>query len=983
MHRLTNISLSNIRRFGENVNIPIQQGATIFLAPNGTGKTSLFEAIELALTGKVNRLTESSLNAMIREGERKAFVNLEFDKGLFCNVSLDIGQMPFVTGNHNELFNSQVFENLPYLLRLTHLLDQQNSNWLVQFKGDKAGSQLEHLAIGREAIKADSVMTSAKRASTERIQSALRAYESIAKTYSDWNTLLEKKRSTKLIKNEKLIPLNELLDKLNDIAITNTNIEAETIVEISNIISLGAKVREALRNLEESLNLKLNKLIILDGNIDVINSLKNNHKSTTTSLDLLTKEISSIHEEITIQQKSVISELDTVAKLQEELYLKEERKRQFDLNQTTAKENEILSETLKSKSRELLKLRNELSDLVLKITSSKSTHNKRMILESQSLDLDKKFTILNNKRNAFSTWAELIKNTNDISKELDVQKKITIKLIKEKSFLTEALENQQSLLTEIRNAFNSIISSQDNIREAVILISSNLSDDFSFCPVCSTEFESKELKKRINNSISRIDPNIVSIKDSIKKAEGLVDTLSNDERLKQSQIDKSVSLENLMRASIERYNSEINTSVVQSFPNCASLDMALELIEFESKNLESEKEVLENEKKQLTSNDGIQVITAMELQSQKIDLGIKSLEVEISDIKNRIDYNSKGIESFKALNIEEDVISKASIDTLKNKIQALKNSVEKTKSVNNISQQKLNSLINEIGARNKELSLLDIQIKTIRTAWDELKLYEIDESKRLTEVAKVRNLISDIFKVNEELTHIAGELHSWKENEKYFEVEKEIVQILAGKAESDYSQELFKMQQKAFETLESLRAKNNILQTFGDKLSKELNFIHEKVKSINPYWQKLLKRIVVDPRFYETELNSFSKSRKQHATINVNLHGESTMVRNIASEAQLTDLQLTFMMSMATRYQWSSWKGLLLDDPIQHHDLVHASGVFDLLRDYIIDFDYQLIMATHDESQARYFMRKLVNDGVPAKLCILKPTKQGVDVYQE
>ncbi|WP_199269901.1 hypothetical protein [Algibacter sp. L1A34] len=47
-------------------------------------------------------------------------------------------------------------------------------------------------------------------------------------------------------------------------------------------------------------------------------------------------------------------------------------------------------------------------------------------------------------------------------------------------------------------------------------------------------------------------------------------------------------------------------------------------------------------------------------------------------------------------------------------------------------------------------------------------------------------------------------------------------------------------------------------------------------------------------------------------------------VNQIASEAQLTDLQLTFMLAMAKQHHWTPWRALLLDDPTQHHDLVHA-----------------------------------------------------------
>lgn len=69
---------------------------------------------------------------------------------------------------------------------------------------------------------------------------------------------------------------------------------------------------------------------------------------------------------------------------------------------------------------------------------------------------------------------------------------------------------------------------------------------------------------------------------------------------------------------------------------------------------------------------------------------------------------------------------------------------------------------------------------------------------------------------------------------------------------------------------------------------------------------------------------------------------------------------------------------MLLDEPTQHHDLVHASSVFDVLRDYIVDHGYQVVIASHDALQARYFMRKLQNDGIEARIWSLYPTSDGV-----
>jgi ABC-type lipoprotein export system ATPase subunit len=61
--------------------------------------------------------------------------------------------------------------------------------------------------------------------------------------------------------------------------------------------------------------------------------------------------------------------------------------------------------------------------------------------------------------------------------------------------------------------------------------------------------------------------------------------------------------------------------------------------------------------------------------------------------------------------------------------------------------------------------------------------------------------------------------------------------------------------------------------------------------------------------------------------------------------------------------------------------LVHASAVFDLLRDYIADYSFQVVIATHDALQARFFMRKLENDGIASRLWTLKPTDAGVNAF--
>lgn len=146
------------------------------------------------------------------------------------------------------------------------------------------------------------------------------------------------------------------------------------------------------------------------------------------------------------------------------------------------------------------------------------------------------------------------------------------------------------------------------------------------------------------------------------------------------------------------------------------------------------------------------------------------------------------------------------------------------------------------------------------------------------------------------------------------------------------------------------------MDLFLEKVKSESEQVHEQLNSINIPWKGLLKRIVINPLISTAPLLSNTSSRnKLIARTSAIINEQNIDIAKIASEAQLTDLQLTLMLAMANKYQWTPWKALLLDDPTQHHDLVHASSVFDVLRDYIIDLDYQVLMSTHDSIQAKFF----------------------------
>jgi DNA repair exonuclease SbcCD ATPase subunit len=91
------------------------------------------------------------------------------------------------------------------------------------------------------------------------------------------------------------------------------------------------------------------------------------------------------------------------------------------------------------------------------------------------------------------------------------------------------------------------------------------------------------------------------------------------------------------------------------------------------------------------------------------------------------------------------------------------------------------------------------------------------------------------------------------------------------------------------------------------------------------------------------------------------------------SEGQLSALSVSALLAASTTFKWSKWRALLMDDPLQHNDVIHASAFVDLLRQLVTRLGYQIILSTHDTTEATFLLRKCESAGVPFKLCELYP----------
>ncbi len=95
------------------------------------------------------------------------------------------------------------------------------------------------------------------------------------------------------------------------------------------------------------------------------------------------------------------------------------------------------------------------------------------------------------------------------------------------------------------------------------------------------------------------------------------------------------------------------------------------------------------------------------------------------------------------------------------------------------------------------------------------------------------------------------------------------------------------------------------------------------------------------------------------------------------SEGQLSAQSVSALFAASTTFRWSRWPALLLDDPLQHNDVIHGAAFIDLVRRLVEKLNYQVLLSTHDSDEAEFIARKCEGSGIPFRLCQLK--RSGVD----
>jgi DNA repair exonuclease SbcCD ATPase subunit len=99
----------------------------------------------------------------------------------------------------------------------------------------------------------------------------------------------------------------------------------------------------------------------------------------------------------------------------------------------------------------------------------------------------------------------------------------------------------------------------------------------------------------------------------------------------------------------------------------------------------------------------------------------------------------------------------------------------------------------------------------------------------------------------------------------------------------------------------------------------------------------------------------------------------------VLSEGQMAANGFSILCAASRAYRWSRWRALLLDDPLQHNDIIHAAAFVDVMRNMVELQGYQLIMSTHNLDEGEFISRKFDAAGLPCTVVeLVGASKEGV-----
>lgn len=1006
---LEKIEISNFRAYGADftLNLPNGPGMTIVYGPNGVGKTTLFDAVEWCLTGKVSRFehypsTPGSrrIQYLTRMGaaEGSHRVSLSFT-GL---NAIDRGQgFEPDLGDIDRVLRQPGWPDVSDLSRylsITHFLGQSASQRISvklpkdQWEALKGPTGIERVNQIKDRIGGNTT----RKAFTRYIGQLEGALASRKKEKDEWEDLMERLVRLRGLSNsaDALSPAavievcEQTLRSIENLGLADVPTRT---ADISPESALG-QARVAIGIAEKSLQTRSTQLHSLEGLTEEFASLRHEAKaamdqaeaaeSQRATSDVLANAVLDRLSEARVRQEAAIRQKTTAeyrlaanVRIAESLAL---------LNHSTARLSAIevelppLMERIRAAEAEEAELtasiseaqlrmaqREALAETIRHLTAAAPLVREREILRSEvrggeaASDVHQELARLQEQRTAVDLQV------------LDAREKVEA--------FERALEAHDR-----RNA---------TIAAAVAQLAAVLTSDDIECPVCATRFQQGELLKSLSRERSGSEANARELGESLvaSRAELATVTALLADLAQQVQV-QTKRLEYLEISARRAQELEVQIVAVaggQRIETTSDLDVTVSKLTSHLKSLDNlagatrsqnelQSRIQEVRVHLSTTSESLETLRREQAELLGKEQNARSTLEQFPDLWEPDSGLKLSLDEHRAAAADEvtsatNLVRECSeaVDVLNKQLELRRRAEAEAAATRDASQ-----------ARGEELAR---RRATLVTTWRTLGMEEEPDLQVVwAERDRIGQVAQSLKAAQDDLERAHRQYRNWMADEGLVAYQADVKRRLQVANVAD-EQEMSETLHRAVLDSEQLlgraqRTKQRVDEVVGNLKEIASTYAQDVLDPLNEtiqaYASVLLTR--ADGSMLFRSEHHVHRSELRPGIIRTDALGRSESLdlnpNFFFSEGQLSALSVSAVLAASTTFRWSRWPALLLDDPLQHNDVIHASAFIDLLRRMVDELRYQVILSSHDSSEADFIARKCRSAGIPYSVCELLPT---------
>ncbi|MGZ2426081.1 AAA family ATPase [Rhizobium laguerreae] len=1002
---LRSVELSNFRVYGENYafEFPEGPGVTLISGANGMGKTSFFDAVEWALTNQVGRFSDIPNDARrkgrdpltrIGSPENSHRVSLAFSEG--APIDRGAGFLPS-EGSIERLLKRPdwpAIGNLHGYLSITHFLGQASTRRFSlrdpksQWEALKGPAGVDRINILRERVSGQGARQAFTRAIRERGQNL----ETASGLLDLWRTLVdERDRLARLSSSERSFTPKQVLETVERLAqqflplvsgarwrpVGVSDEPESALSQLAALFEDGRLANEAARSRAAELERLCADYFTAGEQTTQKSRLA--QETTDRRITLVEKHTGS-ELALSAAASAVVRGEQRAAQIQARAASLARVSRAMDqLNKSTADFAEA------ERQREASKVETERAEA-------------RLVTSQTHIDAA---NALRGERNRISGQVESAKMRARLSAMLRTVRTEIQRLVPMADALNEpALRGKRTELSAAAKAVADEITRLSvelqghdararTLAEAVSRIAHQLSHSDTSCPVCATLFEVGRLKvlalanaamdtvpaaelgsalaagkvrqEELNRQLADIDRGLANHAEIVTalaaergREASLVQQLVEAGGAADTHYDDSAVI--ALRASLDAVDLQISEGPTQDTLN-AGLAAAQAAIDAERVKRVSLERTLANASSELEA--------ARSLLTQHPELWSTGGGLLISLAQEEASAQTEALAIGEQLQSDKRLLDEARVarDTV-------------------------------AAAISRE----DATLATINGELDRLAEARRELVRRWTQVgqtgdpdtARVAQLRSQITERQSRAETIAGAhadlingLRIWQDDQRLQDRERAIMATIQEKQVATEAEATERLQTDVLQAQAQLdlaqRARDRMEDVGAKMQTRAEEFAVDVLKPLNDTIQRFSRTLMTwsdSSIIYRAEHHA-TRSELRPAIIHTDADGTTSQLEinpnYYFSEGQLSALSVSALLAASTTFSWSRWRGLLLDDPLQHNDIIHASAFMDLLRQMVRELGYQVILSTHDSSEAEFLARKCHSAGVPFQVHELLP----------